>query len=146
MSFNFHFNSLVFVYAFPFQYFFVAISNISPYVHRETIKSQVKHTLLLLWVHITLQEQVWIDQKSKECSLMYYLVHAPLSCWSVNWSIVFLFILLFTLGPVARMPVSANLGLNFNLGFFFLLSKAVSRIIFSILFRVSNHQIVGEEN
>ena len=49
-------------------------------------------------------------------------------------------------GPVVRTPVSANLGLNFNLGFFFLLSKAVSRIIFSILFRVSNHQIVGEEN
>ena len=49
-------------------------------------------------------------------------------------------------GPVVRKPVSANLGLNFNLGFFFLLSKAVSRIIFSILFRVSNHQIVGKEN
>ena len=48
--------------------------------------------------------------------------------------------------PVVLTPVSANLGLNFNLGFFFLLSKAVSRIIFSILFRVSNHQIVGEEN
>ena len=52
----------------------------------------------------------------------------------------------FFLGPVVRKPVSANLGLNFNLGFFFLLSKAVSRIIFSILFRVSNHQIVGKEN
>ena len=50
------------------------------------------------------------------------------------------------LGPVVRTPVSANLGLNFNLGFFFLLFKAVSRIIFSILFRVSNHQIVGKEN
>ena len=50
------------------------------------------------------------------------------------------------LGPVVRTPVSANLGLNFNLGFFFLLSKAVSRIIFSILFRVSNHQFIGKEN
>ena len=49
-------------------------------------------------------------------------------------------------GPVVRTPVSTNLGLNFNLGFFFLLSKAVSRIIFSILFRVSNHQFVGKEN
>ena len=47
---------------------------------------------------------------------------------------------------VVRTPVSANLGLNFNVGFIFLLSKAVSRIIFSILFRVSNHQVVGKEN
>ena len=49
-------------------------------------------------------------------------------------------------GPVVRTPVSANLGLNINPGFFSLLSKALSRIIFSILFRVSNHQIVGKEN
>ena len=50
------------------------------------------------------------------------------------------------LGPVVRTPVSANPGLNFNPGFFFFLSKAPSRIIFSILFRVSNNQIVGKEN
>ena len=49
-------------------------------------------------------------------------------------------------GPVVQMPVSTNPGLNFNLGFFFFLSKALSQIIFSILFRVSNHQIVGKEN
>ena len=49
-------------------------------------------------------------------------------------------------GPVVRTPVSTNLRLNFNPGFFFLLSKALSRIIFFILFRVSNHQIVGKEN
>ena len=35
-------------------------------------------------------------------------------------------------GPVVRTPVSANPGLNFNLGFFFFLSKAFSWIIFSI--------------
>ena len=35
--------------------------------------------------------------------------------------------------PVVRRPVSANLGLNFNTGFFFFSSKAFSRIIFSIL-------------
>ena len=51
-----------------------------------------------------------------------------------------------TLGPVVQMPVSANPGLNFNPGFFFFLSKAHYRIIFSILFRVSSHQIVGKEN
>ena len=50
------------------------------------------------------------------------------------------------LGPVVQTPVSANPGLNFNLGFFFYLSKALSGIIFSILFRVSNHQIVNKEN
>ena len=42
-------------------------------------------------------------------------------------------------GPVVRTRVCANLGLNFNPGFFFSLSKALSRIIFSIFFRVSNH-------
>ena len=50
------------------------------------------------------------------------------------------------LGPVVRTPVSTNPGLNFNPAFFFLLSKALFRIIFSILFRVSNHQIVGKKN
>ena len=36
-------------------------------------------------------------------------------------------------GPVVRTtPVSANPGLNFNLGFFFFLSKAFSWVIFSI--------------
>ena len=50
------------------------------------------------------------------------------------------------LGPVVQTPVSANLRLNFNPGFFFLLSKAHCRLIFSILFRVSNRQIVGKEN
>ena len=50
------------------------------------------------------------------------------------------------LGQVVQTPVSANPGLNFNQGFFFFLSKELSRIIFSILFRVSNHQIVGKEN
>ena len=49
-------------------------------------------------------------------------------------------------GPVVRTPVSANSGLNFNPGFFIFLSKALSRIIFSILFRVSNYQIVGKKN
>ena len=35
-------------------------------------------------------------------------------------------------GPVVRTPVSANPGLNSNPGFFFFLSKALLRIIFSI--------------
>ena len=50
------------------------------------------------------------------------------------------------LGPVVRTPVSTNPGLNFNPGFFLFLSKALSKIIFSLLFRVSNNQIVGKEN
>ena len=50
------------------------------------------------------------------------------------------------LGRVVQTPVSANPGLNFNPGFFFFLSKALSRIIFSIIFKVSNHQIVGKKN
>ena len=50
------------------------------------------------------------------------------------------------LGPVVQTPVSTKPGLDFNLAFFFLLSKALSQIVFSILSRVSNHQIVGKEN
>ena len=46
-----------------------------------------------------------------------------------------------TQGPVVRRPISANPGLNFNPGFFFLCSKAFSRIFFSLLFRVSNHHL-----
>ena len=51
-----------------------------------------------------------------------------------------------TQGPVVRRTISANPGLNFNLGFFFFCSKAFSRIIFSILFIASNHQFVGKKN
>ena len=47
---------------------------------------------------------------------------------------------------VVRTPVSANPALNFDPALFLFLSKALSRIILSILFRVSNHQIVGKEN
>ena len=49
-------------------------------------------------------------------------------------------------GPVVRKLISANLGLNFNLGFFSFFSKAFSQTIFSILFRASNHQIVRKKN
>ena len=49
-------------------------------------------------------------------------------------------------GPVVRRPISANLGLNFNPGPFFLSSKAFPRTIFSILFLVANHQIVDKKN
>ena len=50
------------------------------------------------------------------------------------------------LGPVVRTLGSVNQGLNFNPGFFFFLSKAPSRIVFSILLRVSNHSIADKEN
>ena len=36
------------------------------------------------------------------------------------------------LDPVVRTPVSANPGLNFNQGFFFFSSKALSQMIFYI--------------
>ena len=49
--------------------------------------------------------------------------------------IVFAYNLAFKVlqGPVVRRSISANLELNFNLGFFFFSSRAFSRIIFSIL-------------
>ena len=49
-------------------------------------------------------------------------------------------------GQVVRRPVSANPGLNFNPGLFFFSSKAFSQKIFSILLRVTNHQIVDKKN
>ena len=49
-------------------------------------------------------------------------------------------------GPVVRRPIGANPGLNFNPGRFFFWSKAFSPTIFSILFRVANHQIVDKKN
>ena len=50
------------------------------------------------------------------------------------------------LGPVVRRPIGANPGLNFNPGLSFFSSKAFSRTILSILFRVANHQIVEKMN
>jgi len=49
-------------------------------------------------------------------------------------------------GPVVRTPVSAYQGINFNPGFFFFLLKALSRIVFPVLFSVSYHKIVDKEN
>ena len=49
-------------------------------------------------------------------------------------------------GPVVPRPISVNPGLNFNPGFFFYCSKVFSRVISSLLFRASNHQIVGINN
>ena len=48
--------------------------------------------------------------------------------------------------PVGRRPISANPGLNFTPGLFFFSSKAFSQTIFSILFRVANHQIADKKN
>ena len=42
------------------------------------------------------------------------------------------------LGPVVQRPISANPGLNFNLGFFIPLLKSLFGIIFSVLFKASN--------
>ena len=49
-----------------------------------------------------------------------------------------------TLGPVVRKSISANQGLNCNPGFYLYCSKEFSPIIFSILYRASNHQIVDK--
>ena len=48
--------------------------------------------------------------------------------------------------PVVQGPISANPGLNYNPGFFFFCLKEFSQIIFWILFRASNHQIVDKKN
>ena len=49
-------------------------------------------------------------------------------------------------GPVVRRPIGTKPGLKFNLGLFFLYSKAFSRLVFSVIFRPSNHQLVDKKN
>ena len=50
-------------------------------------------------------------------------------------------------GPVVRRPISANLSLDFNPGFFsFYSNEAFSQIIFCFLLRSSNHHIVDTKN
>ena len=48
------------------------------------------------------------------------------------------FFLYIVQGPVVRRPISANPGVNFNLGFLIPLLKSLFGIIFSVLFKVSN--------
>ena len=50
------------------------------------------------------------------------------------------------LGPVFQKLISANQGLNFNLGFYTSLFDSLSGIIFSSLYGESNHQIVDKKN
>ena len=53
------------------------------------------------------------------------------------------------LRPIVQRPISLNPGLNYNPGFFFFCSKALSQLIFSILVRVSNNdnnKIVDKKN
>ena len=42
--------------------------------------------------------------------------------------------------------LALNPGLKFNPGFFLLCSKAFSRVIFSVILRASNHQLVDKKN
>ena len=49
-------------------------------------------------------------------------------------------------GPVVRRPISAQPEVKFNPGFFFLCLKALSRIIFSAIFKVFKNQLVDKKN
>ena len=61
-------------------------------------------------------------------------IHRPWSPFSI------------VLGPVFRKPISANPGLNFNLGFYTSLFDSLFGIIFSTLYGASNHQTVDKKN
>ena len=50
------------------------------------------------------------------------------------------------LGPVVGSPISAKPALNFNPSFFIPLFKSLFQVIFSFLFRASNHQIIDKTN
>ena len=62
-------------------------------------------------------------------------LHSPKKSWTND-----------LVGLFVWRPISANPGLHFNTGFFFFCSKAFSWVIFSILWRVSNLQIVEKKN
>ena len=49
-------------------------------------------------------------------------------------------------GPVVRRRIGAKPGVKFNLGLFFLYSKAFSWLIFSVIVGPSNHQLVDKKN
>ena len=88
-------------------------------------------------------DQITSDTRSKrawlKCILCipFILSGSPNKCWlhTVMWRMRY-----NNLVPVVRTLVKTNPG------FVFFLSKSLSRIIFCILFRVFNHQIVGKEN
>ena len=50
------------------------------------------------------------------------------------------------MGPVVRRPISSQPGVKFNPRFFLLCLKALSRIIFSVIFKAYNHQLVDQKN
>ena len=88
-------------------------------------------------------DQITSDTRSKrawlKCILCipFILSGSPNKCWlhTVMWRMRY-----NNLVPVVRTLVKTNPG------FVFFLSKSLSRIIFCILFRVFNHQIVGKDN
>ena len=49
------------------------------------------------------------------------------------------------LRPADQRPISANSGVNFNPGFFFFCSKAFSRMNFSLVCRVSKHNLIVDK-
>ena len=63
-----------------------------------------------------------------------------------GWQEIILKIQVTHKGPVVWKPISANPGLNFNMGFLFFCSETCSWIIFSVRYRVSNHHIAGKKN
>ena len=67
-------------------------------------------------------------------------------CFSLKASLVGNQFLIILLGPVFWKPISANPGLNFNLGFYTSLFDSLFGIIFSTLYGASNHQTVDKKN
>ena len=103
---------------------------------------------MLSWLHL-FKEKKTLPHTCSAHSLIkcitYYSERFEASSHFISkWNVIVL--VSVVLGPVARRSISTNQGLDFNLGFFFFLSNTFSCIIFSILFRVSNHQIANKKN
>ena len=53
---------------------------------------------------------------------------------------------LYTWAQLFEGRLALNPGVEFNPGFFFFCSKAFPWLIFSVIFRASNHQLVDKKN
>ena len=86
---------------------------------------------------------LWITNFSPIRSLWQTIIfyHFFFLCWYTNYKFNICLPHSSTLGPVVRRLISTNLGLNLNLGFLFFCSRAFSPVIFSVLYRASNHGI-----
>ena len=120
------------VYSNSLFFFFLFMSSYSSYRNVTRCFTQISNTLYFIENPSTVHQFHNLKKQNFATKENTHILNVCLNCLMQRYQ-----------GPFVRTRVSASPGLNFNPGFFIFLSKALSRIIFFILFRVSNYQIVG---